>query len=456
MPSGLTVNPRWDYLNGIPKNPRWAYAIETGQLPDARVQCRQALVEEAENPAEAEDPAIWYSGAGACTQDRVTTDSGFWCGPHVNWRAALYEGVLRWVGWSGPLEDDDYNIDIGRPDQALYEVCSPDHVEIEFDSEETVDNYDTIDWWRVLHHTVDGTLPATTYPGAAIDGKPGIVIGLVGLDFGGHCGSPELHPAFFFAVHYDDNPSHDHWAFFVRNWGDEGWCSDSDHHLETAGGEPLQEISVLFPRPNIVEGAAIQSLSQLVGDPPSGTVDQQTIAGKGVVLTFHLPTPDQHGWIAGDIGFNWVFSLTPASQPTELTAIQATPMSGKSTKSVSQRPGHKEKFHCTPEDSIGALVAQMSSTQRAAYLSEIKHCRRPPLPKRAYPLKLGPPSPTALKELPQALIKMPKVVSVHEWGEQNCKLRTLCQAWGGHVPGHASMCENSEDLTANPHRDDRQ
>jgi hypothetical protein len=99
---GVAVNPRWDYLNGIPKNPRWAYEIETGNLPDARVQCRQAIDEEAE------DPANWYSGSSACTQDRVTTDSDLTCGPHVNWRAALYEGVLKWSSWSGPLSDDDY------------------------------------------------------------------------------------------------------------------------------------------------------------------------------------------------------------------------------------------------------------------------------------------------------------------------------------------------------------
>ena len=211
------------------------------------------------------------------------------------------------MGWSGPLSDDDYNVDISRPDQALFELCSPDHVEIEFDSEETVDLYDTIDWWRILHHTVDGTLEVPSYPGNVIDRKSGMVIGLVCLDFGGHCGSPELHPAFFFAVHYDDSPSHDHWSFFIRNWGNEGFCADDDHHLVGADGRPLQNISVLFPRDGILEGAAIQSDSQFVGDPNSGTIDQQTIVGQGVVLTFHLPPPDQHGWIAGDVGFRDLF-----------------------------------------------------------------------------------------------------------------------------------------------------
>ena len=215
-------------------------------------------------------------------------------------------------------------------------------------------------------------------------------------------------------MHYDDSPSHDHWAFFVRNWGDEGFCSDDDHHLETAGGEPLQEISVLFPRPNIIQGAAVQSLSQLVGDPASSVIDQQTVVGRGIILTFHLPPPDQHGWIAGDIGFNWVFSVTPASNPS-LSIIQPVGVSNAADKKPAQAT-NRELFDCSPEDSVESLVTRMSSGQREKYLAEMRTCRRPPLPKRAYPLKLGPASQTPLQNLPQALTKLPRVVNVHEWG----------------------------------------
>ena len=166
-----------------------------------------------------------------------------------------------------------------------------------------------------------------------------------------------------------------------------------------------------------------------VGDPNSGTIDQQTIVGQGVVLTFHLPPPDQHGWIAGDVGFRWIFSVTPATR-----ALSPSPVLG---------PPHRiDKISCTPEDSIHSVVAQMSSSQQADYLKQIKQCRRPPLPKTAGPIKLRDPTQKTIQTTPPLITESARVVSVHEWSNRDCRRQALCSSWKGHVPGNPSLCDD--------------
>ena len=65
-----------------------------------------------------------------------------------------------------------------------------------------------------------------------IDGRFAIVVGLAGLDCEHGCGT-ELHPVYGLAIRVNDDPSDDTWAIFVRNWGNEGYCSQEQHLLDT-------------------------------------------------------------------------------------------------------------------------------------------------------------------------------------------------------------------------------
>ena len=40
-----------------------------------------------------------------------------------------------------------------------------------------------------------------------------------------------MHPVHAMAIRVQDNPSDEVWAIFVRNWGNEGFCSDGQHFL---------------------------------------------------------------------------------------------------------------------------------------------------------------------------------------------------------------------------------
>ena len=310
-PCGLSA-PRWDDLNGIPKNPFWGYQVTDCAIPDPQKQCRQGT-----NPIRSgflgtrrSPPADdWYAGEAPCTHIRVTEDSSLWCGPHIEFRPVTYEGRLRWQGYSGRklLGDDDYQIKIDRDDRAMYSGRE-DHVEIEFDAGETVDAYSpAIRWWRDFKNAVDQSDASAA---RIIDGRDAILIAPANLD-GKHDYSVELHPAWLFFVRVATGPSSDDWAFFVRNWGSKGGCASEDHRL------PLQDISVLLERPGSVGGRIDlepSSATQLACDKP----DVESIApswrpGRGLVATFHLPPPAEHGWIAGYLHVVWAMSEAAAA-----------------------------------------------------------------------------------------------------------------------------------------------
>src|SRR5262249_62268872 len=108
-----------------------------------------------------------------------------------------------------------------------------------FNSDETVDNWDdTHTWWDNFHHNF-----VDERKGHEIDGSSVTVVGLLNLDTL-HSGSTELHPVYAMFVQQNGNDvTHRSWAFFVRNWGDEGFCGSNQELLYTPG----QVIKVKIP-----------------------------------------------------------------------------------------------------------------------------------------------------------------------------------------------------------------
>src|SRR5436309_1962822 len=68
--------------------------------------------------------------------------------------------------------------------------------------------------------------------GAYLDQWLAVVMGLMGLD-DVHGGDSELHPVHVLAIREAEtpDPGNDAWAFFARNWGDEGECSSRQHYV---------------------------------------------------------------------------------------------------------------------------------------------------------------------------------------------------------------------------------
>ena len=154
-----------------------------------------------------------------------------------------YEGTLRFDGHSEPPSDDDYNFrlipTVGQPGLGKNNNGS---FELEFDSDETIDHFHT-PWWDAFHKAVDKDFVVPRVgtdigdggkaARALVDGSFAIVTGLFGLDCE-HSSSSELHPVWAMAIRLAAPPSQtdEVWPMFVRNWGDEGFCSQDQHYLD--------------------------------------------------------------------------------------------------------------------------------------------------------------------------------------------------------------------------------
>ena len=267
--------------NGIPKNPKWgAQIINPGSLPNPLLLCP--------------------TGFGPpCTTQSTSEDSGAFCGPHVNWFAATYEGAIFWHDHDS--FDDDYNFRLSTPDQAGVTAVNPQGLlMLEFDSDETIDHFHT-PFWNEFHQAVDESDEAA---GSLVNRKFAIVTGLMGLDVP-HNAWSELHPVWAMAIHYRDDPSNDVWAIFVRNWGNEGFCSDSQHFLYL----PNNRYTFRLPwRPGMSSVSVLNQPNDrlfLTNDARVIGPDVIPLPGEGVLVSFTLPEPGAGAQVNGELHLQW-------------------------------------------------------------------------------------------------------------------------------------------------------
>jgi hypothetical protein len=311
---GCTVNKDFDLrwhahdLNGFPLNPKWGSQEARNELANSEVSC----------PSHS-DATEWTKSPQfpSCTSFPVTFDSSFLCsGFHTNFTAVTYtDATLRWREES---VDDDFGIDVSRPDRALFDVAYQ-AVHSEFDTDETVKNWDdTGTWWERFH---DATKDSDARAAAMMDGSEAIVIGLLGLDVEHH-GKPELHPVYAMFVHLKERPvGLSSWAFFVRNWGNEGFCSDNDedHRLYT----PQDRMKIWIPN---VAGLVSQNVHKGARneDDLSPMNGSMAPTNNGVVLDFGLLAPDKESWWVGD----FTFVARPPSSTTTTVSAPPIPVRG--------------------------------------------------------------------------------------------------------------------------------
>jgi hypothetical protein len=315
--------------NGIPFNPRWFSQIpDVSSRPDFPGTCfRKPQAFTGQNLLGPGTFSFQMSGpvfdASLCSSQRVSPDlfvptgpgeaiasqqicigsscvGGLCQGPvsgHLNWRPATYTGKIYFDDWSkadlsnADLQDDDYNFSLVHSDNSGLtatnignenEAPSPALL-LEFNSDETTGRFGS-EWWKQFRNDVEGG-PTVRPEGAhwAVDGHPAVVTGLLGLD-GVHSGYTELHPVYSMAIHLlpDSQPQKDangwyhiieHWAFFLRNYGNEGNCSSTGHHWEAtfkdSSGRGLYYIQLPWP--------------QTHGEPPTPTGANVSV-GKGTFV----------------------------------------------------------------------------------------------------------------------------------------------------------------------------
>lgn len=286
--------------NGLLVDPHWA-GQATGHPVEPTVCSPSGSAQD--------DAANWQT----CTQYPVKPERGKGCGPHVNWFPIQYTGIIEWEDKSPPTEDDDYNLLLHRDDQAMYSTANGGGLQAEFDSDETVDHFATA-WWVRFKNTVDGGNQGAH---DMLYNKRAIAIGLVGLDCAGHepgknhCYT-ELHPVYALAIHANDDPGHDHWAFFIRNRGDEGWCASTEQQWTPSSYTNRKaEYHLVLPAPNAktftTRSGDVRVFGAGVSRPAGSDVySAKLVPGSGLDITVWLPDPatvsDSDDWaVEGDL-----------------------------------------------------------------------------------------------------------------------------------------------------------
>jgi hypothetical protein len=281
--------------NQFPLNPKWGQQARDNTLPSPRASC----------PVDSTNTQEWTT-FGNCTSYPVTFNgaSGFPCGHHINFLTITYEGTAAWNGgptpW--PLGDQDYTFNLTRDDAALYSTVGP-HVHTEFDATETVNNWDgTGTWWERFHH--DGVDNSDDQARQMINGHHVIVVGLLGID-SYHDGKIESHPAYamFVLLNQDLRLRQSSWAFFVRNWGNEGYCGGDQKNMFA---QPIRiqipHVLGLLPGKMALVSSNAWEGARNTDDLSAMSVSAQPNGG-GMLLTFSLLTPDKQSWFMGDLTF---------------------------------------------------------------------------------------------------------------------------------------------------------
>jgi hypothetical protein len=321
--------------NLFPLNPDWGYQLTNGTPPDPLQLCGGLL------------HGPFYLGSPGCSNEATNLDrpgshtlAAFFCPRgrkprasihgHINWEPATYTGSLRWDTHSTPGTDDEYSLDLATPGGAGTTVNNAaGNIHIEFDSDETIDAFDDNAWWRGFHQDVHlddvyHTHEASNY----VDGDFAIVTGLIGLDTA-HSPAAESHPVWIIAIQTTRQLALrggiDRWAFFVRNWGDEGYCSDQTHRI------PTGPLTIRFPW--LTKGRGIGPLQSASGVTLAGydVHDQglpngqdfatySVLPQRGVLLEFNFPpVPPLPGLTSpmywGTVDLRWTFRGNVEKQP---------------------------------------------------------------------------------------------------------------------------------------------
>ncbi len=280
--------------NGLPLNPKWEAQRKdpNGPLPDPD-KCSYN----------------YTLGSYSCTNQFTYLNGATICGPHINWFGSTYQGKIKWSGHECPgVGDDDYNMLLLRKDSAGYTANNPGSIKCEFDSDETIDHFSTT-WWSAFHSAVDADgchCPVGCNPthraGRLIDESYVIVTGLVGLDVE-HGIHSEVHPVWAMAMNVQPSVEDDLWVFFVRNWGNEGYCGTSQEYIDF----PNNTYTFRLPWRDGATSVSVTDKTRVIAldvKDPSWTVRQ--VPGNGVFVTFTLDTPRDNGSLwEGELHLQW-------------------------------------------------------------------------------------------------------------------------------------------------------
>lgn len=243
---------------------------------------------------------------------------------HVNWFPVTVEGRASWGDHGAfPVGDDDYTFTFYSDEEGYnpLSVNGRDGLHVEFDSDETIDHFKS-DGWVKFRDAVNSVIctqvgersvcvPNKKAAAKLFDGHT-ILTGMFGLD-GEHDMKAELHPLFAMATRraspQDPTDADEVWLMFVRNRGDEGFCSsrlwdagfeDYTFHLPWIPGMTSVEVNWSKTQFEGTDGTSGPTVAVL--RPPVLPIDTQKL---GVYVTFHLGPAASSPFIDGVLHLAW-------------------------------------------------------------------------------------------------------------------------------------------------------
>ncbi len=259
---------------------------------------------------------------GRCSSQSPTYDRSWLCGWHANWFPVTFDGTADSADFSTWPADGDWHISF-RPNDPESNIGRFTLL-AEFDSDETTENFISKFW----KNEVDLQM--------IVHKNQARVIGLMGLDteHGPPGGHGELHPTYVLQFRASGSgPPIDRWAFFVRNWGNEGYCGGSQHYLD------LQLFTLRFPAPPGAEAAtSVKFLDapDLDAGSESGSSwsdfgvsglspVQHDANGTFVEMIFHIGPPEDHTFIDGSVDMTWMCGNSACLEPPPTTPAPPAP-----------------------------------------------------------------------------------------------------------------------------------
>jgi len=224
---------------------------------------------------------------------------------HINWFPAMYEGDLFWeelTPWY-KLGDGDYNFSMVPDNQGGITADNARALKsgrialgIEFDSAEVSSAFSS-GWWKKFKDASD------LQRHSMVDQSHAVIWGNMGLD-SEHFAHSELHPVYAIAIEdKNSKPEDDVWRILVRNWGNEGFCSQNQHYLNS------QKFAVLIPRKGVITSELLQTGTS-VASKPAGLSWSFAPVADGALVTFDVGPPQQKQMFAGELHIKWTAAST--------------------------------------------------------------------------------------------------------------------------------------------------
>ena len=283
-----------------------------------------------------------------------------------------------------------------------------------------------------MHHAVDqGDGPfgdGYRQAKALFDGNFAIVTGLIGLDTA-HPPATESHPVVAMAIQSQQDRSEDVWVFFVRNYGDEGYCGTSVGILWTF---PNNQFTFRLPwRP----GATAVSVTgpQFYANFPNAFPQIIWTPNEGVLVTFPIPPgPQGKARVNGELHLKW-----------DSDRVEVFPPCGQRQASLDINRSEEQKQE--PEKLVARIIADMTPRQLSLYYSKVPNKpitydpEVPPTPWYVKRMTNLPPLPTA--EMSTVLYTVPDAEQARR---AELQVDALKAAFGGNLPA-ALLRPSSED-----------